>query len=164
MNSDNIALSHSHISCLRDFLRRTVKGDQDDWKPFKTMRLELCCMDGIVPLLTVSTNPLLHNLCQDSAQEAEGRHPTGQKMKNCARICFATIHALMNPRGTCSPVTQCGTVELYRVVKEMWSEKESARSGRKHLLVEHRVTRLTQPTRCRPRTLRSHIIRKVFRP
>lgn len=71
MNSDNIALSHSHISCLRDFLRRTVKGDQDDWKPFKTMRLELCCMDGIVPLLTVSTNPLLHNLCQDSAQEAE---------------------------------------------------------------------------------------------
>jgi len=41
------------------------------------------------------------------------------------------------------------------------SEKESARSGGKHLLGEHRITRLARPTRCRPRTLHAH---KFFQP
>lgn len=149
MNSDNIAWSHSHISCSRDFLRRTVKGDQDDWKPFNTMRLELCCMDGMAPLSTVSTKSCFTIYARNR--------------QNCVRICFATIHALMNPRGTCSPVTQCGTVESYRLVEEMWSEKKSARNGRKHLLVEHRTTRLARPTRRRLRTLRSHVNSKIFR-
>lgn len=78
MKSDNIALSHSHINCLREFLQRTVKGDQDDWIS-NTMQLDLCCMDGIAPLLTVSRKPCFTIYARNR--------------QNCVRICFASIHA-----------------------------------------------------------------------
>ncbi len=61
---------------------------------------------------------LLHYLCQKQAEVREDLP--------CNHTC------MMDPQGICSQVAQCGTVELCRLVVEMWSEKESARSGREH--------------------------------
>jgi len=76
-------------------------------------------MDGIAPLLTVSRKPCFPIYARNR--------------QKCVRlrICFATT-CMIDPQGICSQVAQCGTVELCRLVEEMWSEKESARSGREH--------------------------------